>query len=141
MVSPCWTTNTKNASIITKNSLDKLPTFGPFSYCFSGDSSTIRRSKACLPPFLPWHPQRDNQRVHVPTRFRGVEVNMFFELHNWFRNLFLPLLLLKSRGSFNTFTSFTPFLCLRKEGFLSWALLCLDPPHPSPSSSSYIFVE
>ncbi len=51
---------------------------------------------------------------------------MLIKFHNWFKNFFLPFFLLKSC------TSSTPFLCLIREGVLSWAFVFLEPTSPFP---------
>ncbi len=65
MVSPCWTTNVQKASIWAKKSLDDFSTFGPFSFHFSRDLSTIGHSRTYCPLFfLSTHSEGKSWNAH-----------------------------------------------------------------------------
>ncbi len=145
VASLCWTTNTLKVSIITKNSLDDFSTFGTsFSY-FLGDSSTSRHSRTCLLLFPLLDPfKRRIKEFTSPFDLEEWKLTCSFDSTIGLRTFSFPFYFLKATRVFTSepmFTSFSPFFCLIGKESFHGPLPCSDPPHPSMSSSSWVFVK
>ncbi len=100
--------------------------------------------KGLLAPFLPWHTQRDNLKIHVSIDSEKWKSMCSFNstIGSWI--LSFPFYFWGATRVLTgepLLTSSIPFLCLTREGVLSWAFALSSLPHPSLSSFFWIFME